>query len=124
MTYNKTLYTYLAPSTVCGGVGVFSLVFIPVDTVVFRPKIREKVLFKDVSEEVGVAMRNLTYYDSEGFWVDDDLDRLGPQYFVNHSTEPNVSYNKDNGCLYATRDIQPHEELLDYYFPEEREWRI
>ena len=67
-------------------------------------------------------MKNLTYYDSEGFWVDDDLDRLGPQYFVNHSTSPNVSYNKDSGCLYATRDIQPNEELLDYYFPEEREW--
>ena len=124
MNYNKTLYTYLAPSKVCGGVGVFSLVFIPVDTVIFKPKIREKVLFSDVPEEVGVAMKNLTYYDSEGFWVDDDLDRLGPQYFVNHSTSPNVSYNKDNGCLYATRDITPHEELLDYYFPEEREWPI
>jgi len=35
-----------------------------------------------------------------------------------------VSYNKDNGCLYATRDIDANEELLDYYFPEEREWPI
>ena len=69
-------------------------------------------------------MRNLTYYDDEGFWVDDDLDRIGPQYYINHSINPNVSYNKDNGCLYANRDILPDEELLDYYFPEEREWPI
>lgn len=122
MIYDRTLYTYLAPSKICDGVGVFSLVSIPVDTVIFKPKNCEYVLFSNVSEEVGLAMKNLTYYDSEGFWVDDDLDRLGPQYFVNHSTSPNVSYNKDSGCLYATRDIQPNEELLDYYFPEEREW--
>ena len=124
MSYNKTLYTYLAPSTVCEGVGVFSLVFIPVDTCIFVPKNREKIAFHDVSKEVGVAMRNLTYYDDEGFWVDDDLDRIGPQYYINHSIRPNVSYNKDNGCLYATQDILPDEELLDYYFPEEREWPI
>ena len=124
MSYNKTLYTYLAPSTVCEGVGVFSLVFISVDTCIFVPKNREKIAFHDVSKEIGVAMRNLTYYDSEGFWVDDDLDRIGPQYYINHSINPNVSYNKDNGCLYANRDILPDEELLDYYFPEEREWPI
>ena len=29
MTFNLTLYTYLAPSKVCSGVGVFSLVNIP-----------------------------------------------------------------------------------------------
>ena len=124
MSYNKTLYTYLAPSSVCEGVGVFSLVLIPVDTCIFVPKNREKIAFRDVSKEIGVAMRNLTYYDSEGFWVDDDLDRIGPQYYINHSTNPNVSYNKDTGCLYATRDILPNEELLDYYYPEEREWPI
>lgn len=119
---NTSLYTYLSPSTVCDGVGVFSLVKIPADTVIFKPKNREKILFSEVPDEVGDKMRELTYYDEEGFWVDDDLDRLGPQYYINHSLVPNVSYNKDNGCLYATRDIDANEELLDYYFPEEREW--
>lgn len=122
MTFSTTLYTYLSPSTVCDGVGVFSLVRIPADTVIFRPKTGEKIRFSEVSEEVGNKMRELTYYDDEGFWVDDDLDRLGPQYYINHSLNSNVSYNKDTGCLYATRDIDVNEELLDYYFPEEREW--
>lgn len=102
--------------------GVFALVRIPADTVIFRPKSREKIRFSEVSEEVGKKMRELTYCDEDGFWVDDDLDRLGPQYYINHSLNPNVSYNKDTGCLYATRDIDANEELLDYYFPEEREW--
>ena len=122
MTFNTTLYTYLSPSKVCDGVGVFSLVDIPADTVIFSPKNGEKIRFSEVSEEVGKKMRELTYCDEDGFWVDDDLDRLGPQYYINHSSNPNVCYDKDTGCLYAIRDIESNEELLDYYFPEEREW--
>jgi len=124
VSYNKTLYTYLAPSKVCGGVGVFSLVHIPGDTLIFKPDKMKKEMWWDVPEEIHDYLKSLTYYDNEGFWIDCDLDKLGPQYYINHSLSPNVSYNKDNGCLYSTRDILPNEELLDYYFPEEREWRI
>tara|TARA_B100000925_G_scaffold253501_1_gene205993 strand:- start:1544 stop:1918 length:375 start_codon:yes stop_codon:yes gene_type:complete len=122
MSFSLSLYTYLSPSKVCDGVGVFSLVHIPADTLIFKSKNAQKIRWGEVPEEVRGAMRNLTYYDKDGFWVDDDLDRLGAQYYINHSLTPNVSYNKDNGCLYATRDIKPHEELLDYYYPNEREW--
>ena len=122
MTFSLTLYTYLSPSKVCDGVGVFSLVPIPADTLIFRPKNAQKIPWLKVPEDVRVAMKNLTYYDEEGFWIDCDLDRIGPQYYINHSLSPNVSYNKDNGCLYAIRDIEPHEELLDYYYPNERDW--
>jgi hypothetical protein len=120
--YSLKLYTYLAPSKVCDGVGVFSLVPIPADTLIFKPEEMKKGMWWEVPEEIHDYLKSLTYYDEEGFWIDCDLDKLGPQYYINHSLSPNVSYNKDNGCLYSTRDIQPDEELLDYYFLEEREW--
>jgi len=117
------LKTYLAPSTVCNGVGVFSLVHIPKDTIIFKPSpMTQKVSWDQVSLEIQEKIRELCYYDKEGFWIDDSLDRLGHQYYVNHSHTPNVSYNHLNNSLYSIVDIEPHTELLDYYFPEERDW--
>ena len=40
--YDMTLYTYLAPSKVCGGVGVFSLCDIPKGTIIWKE--RQKVV--------------------------------------------------------------------------------
>ena len=120
---NLELKTYLAPSTVCNGVGVFSLVSIPKDTIIFKPSaMTQKVSWDKVSPEIEKKMRELSYYDKDGFWIDDSLDRLGHQYYINHSHEPNVSYNYSNNCLYAMVDIEPGVELLDYYYPEERDW--
>ena len=117
------LKTYLAPSTVCNGVGVFSLVHIPKDTIIFKPSpMTQKVSWDQVSLEIQEKIRELCYYDKKGFWIDDSLDRLGHQYYVNHSHTPNVSYNHLNNSLYSIVDIEPHTELLDYYFPEERDW--
>jgi len=122
MTFNLTLYTYLAPSKVCSGVGVFSLVNIPVDTLIFSPGPMVKILWTQVNEALKKRLETLTYYDNEGFWVDSDLAKLGPQYYINHSHNPNVAYNKNTGELYAIRNIQKDEELTDYYFPGERDW--
>jgi len=117
------LMTYLAPSTVCNGVGVFSLVHIPKDIIIFKPSaMTQKVPWDKVSPEIQKKMQELCYCDKEGFWIDDSLDRLGHQYYINHSHTPNVSYNSVNNCLYAMVDIKPDIELLDYYFPEDRDW--
>ena len=118
--YSLKLYTYLAPSKVCDGVGVFSLVDIPRDTVIFEPK--RCVQITDVSPEIQSYLKKMTYYDDNGYWIDDDLQRLGQQYYINHSHEPNVSYERSTGKLYAVRDILKDEELTDYYFPGERNW--
>jgi len=117
------LKTYLAPSTVCNGVGVFSLVHIPKDIIIFKPSaMTQKVPWDKVSPEIQKKMQELCYCDKEGFWIDDSLDRLGHQYYINHSHTPNVSYNHNNNCLYSMMDIEPDVELLDYYYPEERNW--
>lgn len=122
MSYNLTLYTYLAPSKVCGGVGVFSLVDIPKDTRIFTPGKMHYRLWTDVDERLRERIETLTYCDSHGFWIDSDLDKLGPQYYINHSHNPNVAYDKDTGILYAIMDIPKDVELTDYYFPGERNW--
>lgn len=120
--YSLKLYTYLAPSKVCGGVGVFSLVDIPPDTCIFKPQKREYVFWCEVSTEARERLETLTYCDEHGFWIDCDLDSMGPQYYINHSNSPNVSYNKETGELYSIRLIKKDEELTDYYFPGERDW--
>ena len=116
--YNLTLYTYLAPSKVCDGVGVFSLVDIPQDTVIFEPRWQVQVKDSSIPDEVRDYLDKMTYNG----WVDDDLRNLGQQYYINHSNVPNVSYDKVTGRLYAIRDIKKNEELTDYYFPGERDW--
>ena len=69
--YNLTVYTYLAPSKVCDRVGVFSLVDIPQDTVIFKPK--RCIQITDVSPEIQNYLKKMTYYDDNGYWIDDDL---------------------------------------------------
>ncbi len=120
--YSLTLYTYLAPSKVCDGVGVFSLVDIPRDTVIFEPKKCVQICEWQISSEIREYLEKMTYYDGNGYWIDDDLQRLGQQYYINHSHEPNVAYERSTGKLYAVRDILKDEELTDYYFPGERNW--
>lgn len=122
MSYNLTVYTYLAPSKVCDGVGVFSLVDIPKDTVIFEPKKCVQICEWQISSEIREYLEKMTYYDGNGYWIDDDLQRLGQQYYINHSHEPNVAYERSTGKLYAVRDILKDEELTDYYFPGERDW--
>ena len=116
--YNLTLYTYLSPSKVCEGVGVFSLVDIPQDTVIFEPRWQVQVKDSTIPDEVRDYLDKMTYNG----WIDDDLRNLGQQYYINHSHAPNVAYDKVTGRLYAIRDIKKNEELTDYYFPGERDW--
>ena len=71
-----------------------------------------------MSVELRDYLDKLTYNG----WIDDDLQHLGQQYYINHSHSPNVSYDKNTGKLYAIRDIKKDEELTDYYYPGERDW--
>ena len=112
--YSLTLYTYLSPSKVCEGVGVFSLIDIPKDTCIFTPSKTQYVLWTDVDERIRGRIEMLTYCDADGFWIDNDLDKLGPQYYINHSHDPNVAYNKDTGKLYAIKDIPKDVEPVSY----------
>lgn len=124
--YNLMLYTYLAPSKVCHGVGVFALIDIPKDTCVLpsKPEKIKKVLWSELDSCLHSRIKSITCGDEEGFYIDCDLSEIGPKYYVNHSHSPNVAYNRVDGSYYAIKDIKKDEELLDYYFPGERDWPI
>ena len=122
--YNLELLTYLAPSKVCDGVGVFALVNISKGTIIFKPSKNIKVSWSFISEDIYERVKSITINDHEGFWIDCDLNKIYGAYYINHSHSPNVAYNKDTGSLYAIRNIKKDEELVDYYFPGERDWLI
>ena len=125
MTYDLTLYTYLAPSKVCGGVGVFSLVDIPKGTIIFEPTKEVKVSWSLISENIHERVKSITLNDEEGFWIDCDLNKTYGAYYINHTDEnENVRYDYENGSWYATRDILKDEELLNTYERDEIDWLI
>ena len=122
MNYDLTLYTYLAPSKVCGGVGVFSLRDIPKDTIIWKEKQKVvKVSWDEISNEISDYVCSMTWNDDDGFYLDCDLDRMYQAYYVNHSDNPNVDVY-DNQWYITIRDIKKGEELLYRYSEDEKDW--
>jgi hypothetical protein len=125
MTFNLTLYTYLAPSKICSGVGVFSLIDIPKGTVIFEPNERIKISWSSISDNIYDKVKSITLNDDEGFWIDCDLNKTYGAYYINHTPHnENVKYNYENGSWYASRDIFKDEELLNTYEQEEMDCLI
>ena len=95
--YDMTLYTYLAPSKVCGGVGVFSLCDIPKGTIIWKERQEPvKVPWDKIPEWMEDNIVSLTWCDEEGFWIDCDLDRIYQAYYVNHSDDPNLGVDEED----------------------------
>ena len=89
--YDLTLYTYLAPSKVCGGVGVFSLCDIPKGTMIWKARQgAQKITWNQIPKYMQQHIVSMTWCDKNGFWIDCDLDRIYQAYYVNHSDDPNV----------------------------------
>ena len=121
--YNLELLTYLAPSKVCGGVGVFALVNISKGTIIFKASKSIKVLWSSISEDIQERVKSITINDSEGFWIDCDLNKIYGAYYINHTDEnENVRYDYTNESWYATKDILKDEELINTYEEEEKDW--
>ena len=126
MIPKQEILTYLAPSKVCKGVGVFAYVNIRKDTVIFPVTKNEdylKIPWVDVTNRARKKIRQLTAgSDEEGFYTDVDINRFDISYYVNHSRKPNVYYDSESSSLYAMRNIKRDKELLQYYPPNERMW--
>ena len=83
MNYDLTLYTYLAPSKVCDGVGVFSLCDIPKDTIIWKSHgVPEKISWDKIPTYMQEHIASLTWCDNNGFWIDCDLDKIYQSYYV------------------------------------------
>ena len=126
MIPKQEILTYLAPSKVCKGVGVFAYVNIRKDTVIFPVTKNEdylKIPWVDVTNRPRKKIQQLTAgFDEEGFYTDVDINRFDISYYVNHSRKPNVYYDSESSSLYAMRNIKRDKELLQYYPPNERMW--
>ena len=126
MIPKQEILTYLAPSQVCKGVGVFAYVNIRKDTVIFPVTKNEdylKIPWVDVTNRARKKIQQLTAgFDEEGFYSDVDINRFDISYYVNHSRKPNVYYDSESSSLYAMRNIKRDKELLQYYPPNERMW--
>ena len=123
--YSLDLYTYLAPSKVCSGVGVFSLVDIPKGTIIFKSNKKIKIFWHLISDDIYDRVKSITLNDDEGFWIDCDLNKTYGSYYINHTLyNKNVKYNYEDGSWYSSRDIFKDEELLNTYQQEEMEWLI
>ena len=120
---HPNLYTYLAPSKVCQGVGVFALTEIPKNTTIW--KVEEKQIRKykwdTIPNEIESYVERMTFCDEEGFWLDCELDRLYPAYYVNHSEDANVTLG-ELGEYITTQQIEKDEEILFNYPPEDKDW--
>ena len=126
MIPKQEILTYLAPSKICKGVGVFAYVNIRKDTVIFPVTKNEdylKIPWVDVTNRARKKIQQLTAgSDEEGFYTDVDINRFDISYYVNHSRKPNVYYDSESSSLYAMRNIKRDKELLQYYPPNERMW--
>ena len=120
--YDMTLYTYLAPSKVCDGVGVFSLCDIPKGTIIWKERQEPvKVPWDKIPKWMEDNIVSLTWCDKDGFWIDCDLDRIYQAYYVNHSDDPNLGVDEEDFYI-AIRDIKKDEELLYRYSEQEKDW--
>ena len=120
---HPNLYTYLAPSKVCEGVGVFALIRIPENTTIWKVKREQirKYKWDTIPNEVESYVESITFCDEEGFWLDCELDRLYPAYYVNHSENANVRLGK-LGEYITLRQVEKDEEILFNYRPSDRDW--
>ena len=120
--YNLELYTYLAPSKVCGGIGAFALIDIPKDTIIWKLRDKPyKVPWNLLTTEIQNHIKSITWCDNEGFWIDCHLDRIYQAYYVNHSDNPNCHVNKKELYI-AIRNINKDEELTYKYLESDRDW--
>lgn len=122
----RNLKTCLKPSTISGaGVGVFSLVDIPKDTLIFEVDRNDDYFFKyseidDLPYSIKDYILKMADGVEEGFFLDVPAFKIYTAYYINHSYEPNVFWDRRTDELFSIRDIKIGEELTTYYKPHER----
>ncbi len=113
--------TYLAPSTVCSGTGLFAGEELPAGAAVcdYDPHtcvVYDEAVWQRMAREVDthsfdfIAMHTVKALDGRYYLP---LDGLA---FLNHAEEPNLVFRSDNAYFgFAARDIRRGEELLGDY---------
>lgn len=126
----KNLKTCLKTSTIPGaGVGVFSLIDIPKDTLIFEVERKDDYFFKN--SEIKDLPFNIQEYilgmtdgiEGKGFYLDVPAFKIYTAYYINHSHDPNVFWDRRTDELFSIKNIRYGEELTTYYKPNEKDFK-
>lgn len=122
---NNFAYTKLAPSNVCNGVGVFALIYIPIDTILFQdiqPDL-DYIPYSEINNKViQIHLSSMCNSDANGVYLSRTYNNINMSYYINHSDDPNVYHDLENDCYVSIRDILPGEELTCIYTKQEKQW--
>ena len=107
----------------CEGVGVFALHDLQEDFTIWKVTREqcEKYGWDQIPKNVHDYVNQMTFCDEQGFWLDCDLDRMYPAYYVNHSERSNVRLGELSEYI-TTRIIFKGEEILFNYPKEHQIW--
>lgn len=118
----------LKPSKVCDGVGVFALIDIPAHTPLFGPNLSPDTLLLTWEELSGTHPSTLSYLKSicntseQGLYLSRPFNQINVSYYINHSPDPNVHYDRQRDYYFTIQYIHAHEELVCIYDTEEMDW--
>ena len=110
----------LKPSTVCDGVGVFALIDIPADTILFND-IDPDMNFitwdeiEDIKDEVKVYLKSMCNSNESGLFLSRTVSAINISYYVNHSDNFNVHHDLTLDRYITIKDIKSGDEILCKY---------
>lgn len=117
----------LKPSKVCDGVGVFALIDIPNDTILFNDLKPDKdfISWKQmgvIPDEVKKYLSNVCLFSKKGIYLSRTVSSINISYYVNHSEKFNVYHDLEKDKYITITDIKMGEEILCLYTEEEIDW--
>lgn len=120
-------YVQLKPSKVCNGVGIFALLTIPKNTVLFSDVEPDSYLItwenlEGVDQQVLQYLNSICNTSEKGVYLNRTVNNINVTYYVNHSEEPNLFHDRALDRFITLKEIQSGEELLCTYEPEEIDW--
>jgi len=115
----------LKPSKVCAGVGVFTIIPIKKNTIVFSDVSKDDIYIN--WEEIQIVDDNVKEYlkiicnsDDNGIYLSRTVNNINLSYFVNHSNDPNIMHDEEADVFITLRDINVDEELVCVYNKKDR----
>jgi hypothetical protein len=113
------------PSKVCDGVGLFSIVEIKKDEIIFDDVTADDIYIRwdeipNLRGEVKNYLNSMCNSDKDGLYLSRTPNNINLAYFVNHSDNPNVFHDLELDRFIAIKDIGVDEEIVCVYNEDEK----
>ena len=122
---SKNTKLRLKPSKVCDGVGLFSIVEIKKDEIIFDDVTADDIYIRwdeipNLRGEVKNYLNSMCNSDKNGLYLSRTPNNINLAYFVNHSDNPNVFHDLELDRFIAIKDIGVDEEIVCVYNEDEK----